>query len=142
MINNFSILLVEDDDVAAESVIRGLRKTNTQINVVIAENGKKALDILRYEDPKTKITSPFVVLLDLNMPVMNGFEFLEQVRNDERLNGVVIFILTTSDNDSDKAKAYDNQVAGYMVKSSVGPQFAKLATLLEAYKDAIELNRL
>jgi len=142
MINNFSILLVEDDDVAAESVIRGLRKTNTQINVVIAENGKKALDILRYEDPETKITSPFVVLLDLNMPVMNGFEFLEQVRNDERLNGVVIFILTTSDNDSDKAKAYDNQVAGYMVKSSVGPQFAKLATLLEAYKDAIELNRL
>ncbi len=142
MINNFSILLVEDDDVAAESVIRGLKKTNTQINVVIAENGKKALDILRHEHPEKRMTSPFVVLLDLNMPIMSGFEFLEHVRNDERLNGVVIFILTTSDNDSDKAKAYDNQVAGYMVKSSVGPQFAKLATLLEAYKDAIELKNL
>ena len=140
MIENFSILLVEDDDVAAESVLRGLRKIKENVKVVLAENGKVALDILKKRHPEKEMKTPFVVLLDLNMPVMSGFEFLDQIRADEKLSGSVVFILTTSDNDSDKARAYNNQVAGYMVKSSVGPQFSKLASLLEAYKEAIALN--
>lgn len=140
MIDHFSILLVEDDDVAAESVFRGLKNIKANVNIVLAENGKIALDILRNKHPNKEMKSPFVVLLDLNMPVMNGFEFLDQVRCDENLSGVVIFILTTSDSDNDITRAYNNQVAGYMVKSSVGPQFAKLTTLLEAYKNAIEPN--
>ena len=142
MFKKLNVLLVEDDDVAAESVIRSLRKVSEHINVVLAENGKIALDILRSDDDKSQIASPFLVLLDLNMPVMSGFEFLEHVRSDEKLNGVVIFILTTSNDDKDKARAYDNHVAGYMVKSSVGPQFSKLATLLDAYRDAIETNNI
>ena len=75
------------------------------------------------------------------MPVMNGFEFLEYIRNDELLQDTVIFILTTSNDDNDRSRAYDNNVAGYMVKSAVGPQFAKLAALLCAYKNAVEPNR-
>jgi len=75
------------------------------------------------------------------MPVMNGFEFLEYVRESPSLQDTVIFILTTSNDDNDRTRAYENNVAGYMVKSAVGPQFAKLAYLMDAYRNAVELNR-
>lgn len=140
MINDLSILIVEDDDVAAESISRSLRKVSSDMKLVYAEHGQMALDILNGAHPTRKLSSPFLVLLDLNMPVMNGFEFLEAVRDSPDLQNAVIFILTTSNDDNDRARAYDNNVAGYMVKSSVGPQFAKLAILLNAYKEAVEPN--
>lgn len=140
MIKELSILLVEDDDVAAESVIRSLKKVVSDINIIVAENGRVAIDILQGKRPEKELPSPFIVLLDLNMPVMNGFEFLEEIRHSEEFQDLVVFILTTSNQDSDRSKAYHHNVAGYMVKSSVGPQFSKLANLLTAYKAAIELK--
>lgn len=140
MIENLNILLVEDDDVAAESVIRSFKKMSLDIPITVAENGKEALDIINGENGQPKMASPFIVLLDLNMPIMNGFEFLETVRNNTALQKLVIFILTTSNEDSDRAKAYDHNVAGYMVKSAVGPQFSKLVHLLDSYQNAIELS--
>ena len=74
------------------------------------------------------------------MPVMNGFEFLEHIRKDKKLNNTVVFILTTSNEDNDRTRAYHNNVAGYMVKHAIGPQFAKLATLMDAYIHAVELE--
>lgn len=141
MIKELSVLIVEDDDVAAESITRGLRKVAPDIQLVYAEHGKVAIDILKNQHPTRALKTPYLVLLDLNMPVMNGFEFLEYIRNDELLQDTVIFILTTSNDDNDRSRAYDNNVAGYMVKSAVGPQFAKLAALLHAYKNAVEPNR-
>lgn len=140
MIKDLSILIVEDDDVAAESISRSLRKVSPDIHLVYAEHGQMALDILNNQHPTSTLSSPYLVLLDLNMPVMNGFEFLEAVRDNPDLQSAVIFILTTSNDDNDRSRAYDNNVAGYMVKSAVGPQFAKLATLLNAYKNAVVLN--
>ncbi|WMN60642.1 response regulator [Pseudoalteromonas xiamenensis] len=140
MISKLNVLLVEDDDVSAEAVIRSLRKVDVDLCITVADNGKIALDILNNTHPTLFLEHPFLVLLDLNMPVMNGFEFLDAVRTDPKLKDIVVFILTTSDDDRDKSKAYHQNVAGYMVKSSVGPQFARLSTLLEAYKDAIDLN--
>lgn len=140
MIKELSVLIVEDDDVAAESIARSLKKVSPDIHLVYAEHGKAAMTILKKQDPQRILTTPYLVLLDLNMPVMNGFEFLASVREDVELKDTVIFILTTSNDDNDRAQAYDNNVAGYMVKSAVGPQFAKLATLLDAYKNAVEPN--
>lgn len=140
MINNLNILLIEDDDVAAESVVRSLRKVEPDIPVVWAENGQVALDILEEKHPEKTISGPFIVLLDLNMPVMNGFEFLDQTRRSEKFDDLVVFILTTSNEDTDRTMAYHHNVAGYMVKSAVGPQFSKLAGLLSAYRCAIELS--
>ena len=140
MIDNLKILLVEDDDVAAESVQRSLKKAGLDIPIVVAENGQVGLDVLRNQHPELRITMPYVVLLDLNMPLMNGFEFLEQLRSDQHLCGVVVFVLTTSNAESDRTRAYHNNVAGYMVKAAVGPQFAKLASLLDAYQNAVELQ--
>ncbi|MGO2513321.1 response regulator [Marinomonas polaris] len=140
MIKELSVLIVEDDDVAAESITRGLRKVAPDINLVFAEHGNIAIEILENKHPTRILKPPFLVLLDLNMPVMNGFEFLEYVRDNPDLKDTVIFILTTSNDDNDRSRAYENNVAGYMVKSAVGPQFAKLSNLLVAYRNAVELN--
>ena len=139
MANVLSILLIEDDDVAAESVKRSLDKMSVPFPVVWAEDGLIALAILRGQDPGRHIQRPLVILLDLNMPRMNGFEFLQQLRADPALQDEVVFVLTTSDVDADRTRAYHEQIAGYMVKSAVGPQFFKLAQLLLSYASAVKL---
>lgn len=136
---NVNILLIDDDDVAAESVVRSLRKHTVDFPVTLARDGMEALEILRKTHPDLSIEKPYIILLDLNMPRMNGFEFLQEIRNDKQLHDSVIFVLTTSDFDSDKARAYHENIAGYMVKSAVGPQFTKLAALLDNYRNTVAL---
>lgn len=133
------ILLVEDDDVAVESVMRSMVKHDVSFPIVVAEDGQVALDILQGVHPTRKIEAPFVVLLDLNMPNMNGFEFLEKVRSNPELKKIVVFVLSTSSSDADRVKAYNESIAGYMVKNMVGPQFSKLFKLLNDYADTIAL---
>ena len=134
-----TLLIVEDDDVAAESIQRSLAKAGLPFSAVIAEDGLVALQILRGEHPTKKIANPLIVLLDLNMPRMDGFEFLHTIRNDQLLRSVVVFVLTTSSSDLDRTKAYNENIAGYMVKNSVGAQFSKLFKLLSDYIETVEL---
>lgn len=134
-----NILLVDDDDVAAESVVRSLRKHAMDFPVTLARDGVEALDILRHTHPDLRIEKPYLILLDLNMPRMNGFEFLQEIRSDKKLHDSIVFVLTTSDADSDKSRAYHENIAGYMVKSAVGPQFARLAALLDNYRSTVSL---
>jgi len=134
-----SILLVEDDDVAAEAVQRSLRKHDVAFPLTWAEDGEIALRILRGEDPHKRVQRNVIILLDLNMPRMNGFEFLRELRNDPVLRDKVVFVLTTSDSDSDRSRAYHENIAGYMVKSAVGPQFSKVARLLLDYDMTVKL---
>lgn len=134
-----SILVIDDDDVATEAVQRSLRKHNIYYPVYTACDGMEGLEVLRGCHPTVSMPKPYLVLLDLNMPRMNGFEFLEALRGDALLTETVVFVLTTSNNDADRTKAYNEHVAGYMVKSAVGPQFRKLALLLEHYSHAVVL---
>ncbi|PCI54296.1 MAG: two-component system response regulator [Methylophilaceae bacterium] len=133
------ILLVDDDDVAVESVIRSMKKFEVTFPIVVAEDGQIALDILRGTHPTRKLEAPFLILLDLNMPNLNGFEFLEAVRRDPELNRAIVFVLTTSGSDADKIKAYNENIAGYMVKNMVGPQFSRLFTLLNNYAETVAM---
>jgi CheY-like chemotaxis protein len=132
-----TILLVEDDDVAAESVVRGLQRMGAPFPVVWAEDGAVALAALRGEDPQRRVPRPRLILLDLNMPRMNGHEFLQALRADETLTDDIVFVLTTSDADTDRVRAYHQHVAGYMVKAAVGPQFSRLAQLLIDYQASV-----
>lgn len=134
-----NLLLVDDDDVAAEAVVRSLRKHAMDFPVTLARDGVEALDILRHTNPDLTIEKPYLILLDLNMPRMNGFEFLQEIRGDKKLHDSIVFVLTTSDAESDKSRAYHENIAGYMVKSAVGPQFSKLAVLLDNYRNTIAL---
>jgi len=133
------ILLVDDDDVDREAVVRGLKKMKVSNPVTIAEDGMSALEALRGEGEYTKLQRPNIVLLDLNMPRMNGIEFLQELRRDARFKDTVVFVLTTSDSERDKVAAYDLNVAGYILKSNVGDDFIKLVTMLDSYWRIVEL---
>jgi len=137
--SRFSVLLVDDDDVATEGVLRSFRKHGVLCTTVVAMDGLEALDILRGRHDSKRIDGPLIVLLDLNMPRMDGFQFLEELRADARLRGTVVFVLTTSSRDADRNRAYNENVAGYMVKAAVGPQFSLLAGFLEKYATSVRL---
>lgn len=137
--SRFSVLLVDDDDVATEGVLRSFRKHGVLCTTVVAMDGLEALDILRGRHDSKRIEGPLIVLLDLNMPRMDGFQFLEELRADARLRGTVVFVLTTSSRDADRNRAYNENVAGYMVKAAVGPQFSLLAGFLEKYATSVRL---
>lgn len=128
-----TVLLVDDDDVAIEGVLRSFRKHEVPCRVVTAEDGAEALAILRGKHARKRVHTPVIVLLDLNMPGMDGFQFLQAIRGDPDLRRTVIFVLSTSSRDQDRCRAYDANVAGYMVKSAVGPQFARLADFITKY---------
>jgi len=134
-----NVLLVEDDDVAAEAVVRGLRRHAPGCPVTVAEDGFVALQILRGQHDTHRIGKPQIVLLDLNMPRMNGFEFLKELRADPDLCGTVVFVLTTSDIQADRVRAYQGSIAGYIVKSGVGPQCSGLARFLTEYRETVRL---
>jgi CheY-like chemotaxis protein len=105
------ILLVEDDEVDIMNVQRTFRKQNVQHRLEVARDGMEALSQLRAAANK-----PHVILLDINMPRMNGLEFLRELRSDPALARIAVFVMSTSSNPSDKSTAFQFNVAGYIVK--------------------------
>lgn len=132
------ILLIEDDDIDTEAVIRAFKKHNIQNPITVVTNGIDALNVLRGENDQKRLPRPYIILVDINMPRMNGLEFLKEIREDEQLKKSIIFVLTTSDRDDDKIAAYNQHVAGYVLKSRVGKDFAKMIKLLESYECMVE----
>lgn len=135
----FSILIVDDDDVATEFVLRSLRKNHVPGKWITASSGEEALAILRGQHGEKQVLWPCIILLDLNMPQMDGFGFLKILREDPALRHTVVFVLTTSSRDIDRGRAYEEHIAGYMVKSTIGPQFAELSKLLVQYTSTVIL---
>jgi CheY-like chemotaxis protein len=132
-----NILLVDDDDVTRECINRGLKRAGATFPVTSAEDGQEAIEILRGANPAKHIEAPLVVLLDLNMPRMNGFEFLQELRTDTDLRNTPVFVLTSSEAEGDKERATRCCIAGFMVKSNLGPQYSKLAAMLTGYTGAM-----
>jgi CheY-like chemotaxis protein len=124
-----NILVVEDDEIDVEFLRRLLTKNAIKNPVYHAVNGIEALEIMRGENERDKVPKPFIVLLDINMPMMNGIEFLRELRGDESLKDSVVFVLTTSPRDEDKSNAYQLNVAGYFLKKDV----KELINLLSLY---------
>lgn len=133
------VLLVEDDEIDRMSVERAFRRTKSKHQIYHAGHGREALDILRGTDGRSALARPYVILLDLQMPVMNGLEFLDELRSDKLLRGAPVFILSTSRATEDLAAGYDRNIVGYMVKSSVGEEFQGAIRLVEAYWRTVTL---
>lgn len=131
---NITILLIDDDLVDVVSVKEALEERNISNPVFVAFDGVNALDILRGTNGCQRIPEPYIILLDLNMPRMNGLEFLEELRKDNDLKSSIVFVLTTSNADRDKIEAYSHNIAGYIVKSEVGEDFIHLVSLLQEFK--------
>jgi len=128
------ILLVEDDSVDVMNVQRAFRKNNINNPLHIARNGIEALDMLRGNDGHKKLNPlPKIILLDINMPKMNGIELLREIRNDEELRSISVFIMTTSNDDHDKFQAYHMNVAGYIVKPISFEKFVHAVSVLNNY---------
>jgi len=131
-----TLLVVDDDDVAMMAVRRAVKSLGLDVPTIRARDGREALDMLRDAHTRT-VPYPFIVLLDINMPRMNGLEFLAELRADPLLSGAVVFVMTTSDAPRDILAAYDHQVAGYIVKSSGQETLRKMFRMLEEYNDIV-----
>lgn len=133
-----SILLVEDDNGDARAVERAFRQQRLSNPIVRVVDGVEALEVLRETHHSLTISQSRVLLLDLNMPRMNGFELLQELRNDSELHREIVFILTTSTADEDVFAAYDFNVAGYITKQRAGEDFLNLVSMMEFYWRIIE----
>ena len=131
-----NILLVDDDEVDVMTVKRAFQKANITNRLFVASNGVEALEMLR---SGAVPASRRLVLLDLNMPKMNGLEFLREVRNDPALQSLTVVVLTTSNEDRDRVDAFQLNVAGYLLKPVTFHTFADVMATLNKYWTLMEM---
>ena len=130
------ILLVEDDQIDQMNVRRAFERNKITNPLYVAENGIEALDMLR--DGRVP-DERRLILLDLNMPKMNGIEFLKALRADPQIGHTPVVVLTTSNDEQDKVNAYDLNVAGYLLKPVTFTSFVELTAALNKYWTLVEL---
>lgn len=135
MKNNKPILLAEDDMVDAMTVKRAFREIHITNPLVIVENGEEALEYLR--NPENQI--PAIILLDLNMPKMNGIEFLKIAKNDDDLKRIPVVVFTTSKEEQDRLESFNLGVTGYMIKPVDHDQFLDVIKAIHMYWTLSEL---
>jgi CheY-like chemotaxis protein len=133
-----NLLLVDDDEIDVQGLKRAFAKSRIANPITVARDGIEALEFLRGENGRPKLSKPYLILLDLNMPRMNGLEFLEAIRADEDLKRSVVFMITTSKAEEDKARAYAQNVAGYIVKQDPANTFMQAVALMEHYWKIVE----
>ncbi|STX52100.1 two component response regulator [Legionella busanensis] len=112
---NIDILCVEDDEIDVQSVKRAFNKLNSKLKIAIASNGKQALDKLYGQNGEEKIY-PKVILLDINMPKMNGIEFLQALRADLAFIDIQVFVLTGSYTTKEKLAMESLNIRGHIIK--------------------------
>jgi len=127
-----NILLVEDDSIDAKAFMRAMEKLKIGNPVTHAKDGVEGLEKIQV------MPRPNLVILDINMPRMNGLEMLRRLRADSKLRDTIVFVLTTSNDDEDKFEAYNLNVAGYMLKSDMGNSFVRAVSLVENYWKVVE----
>lgn len=127
------ILLVEDNegDIVLTKDAFEEGKLKTQISVV--KNGQDALDFLFQRGNFEKAEKPDLILLDINIPIINGLEVLHEIKTDERLKVIPIIILTTSSNEKDITKAYQNHTNSYIIKPIKFEDFLKAVLKIEEF---------
>jgi len=130
-----NVVLVEDDEVDVMNVRRAFKKNNITNPLFVAANGLEALALMR--DPATP-TKNRIVLLDLNMPKMNGIEFLRALRADPQMSHTPVVVLTTSNEDKDRVEAFQFNVAGYLLKPVTFTSFVEVMAALNKYWTLVE----
>ena len=135
MKNSKPIMLVEDDTVDAMTVKRALKEIKISNGLIHVKNGEEALDHLLDEEKE----QPCIVLLDLNMPIMNGVEFLEERAKHDQLITIPVIVLTTSKDEQDKMDSFKKSISGYMVKPVDYNQFVNVIKTIDLYWSLSEM---
>ncbi|GGD11753.1 response regulator [Hyunsoonleella pacifica] len=135
--NTLNILLIEDDMIEVMKLHRTISKLKLPHNIVEANNGEDALKILQKKDEL-----PHIILLDLNMPKLNGIEFLNILKNDDVLKYIPTIILTTSNNQKDLLECYKIGIAGYIIKPLKYEDYISKIEKLMAYWSINELKQI
>lgn len=130
-----SVLVVDDDESDRIALARGFRQAGFRCDLSIANDGDEALEFLQSKSND----KPLLVLLDLNMPRMDGFALLEAIRADPSIRTTVVFVLSSSDHADDIERAYRTGITGYLVKGQSHREFEDLAALLERYWHTVRL---
>jgi CheY-like chemotaxis protein len=128
-----TILLVEDDEVDVKALRWAFDKLKIANPLRVARDGVEALEML------PTLQRPYLIIADINMPRMNGIEFLRKVRESDEYHDSIVFVLTTSNDEQDKIDAHNLNVAGYMLKSDMGTSFTRAIGLIENYWKIVEL---
>jgi CheY-like chemotaxis protein len=131
-----NILLVDDDEIDVMTVRRAFSRANIANQIYVATNGLEALEMLRNDGiPAARR----LILLDLNMPRMNGIELLRELRSDPALQMLTVIVLTTSNEDRDRVDAFQLNVAGYLLKPVTFHAFAEVMATLNKYWTLMEM---
>lgn len=130
-----NIFIVEDDDIDTMAIRRSLKNVNIIGSIYVAKDGIEALEKLRAGN----IPPPYIILMDLNMPRMNGIDCIKEIRLDPHLKQAIIFALSTSKDEKDKFQVYNYNVAGYIIKCDAGDDFDMAMRMLEQYLKVVEL---
>ena len=129
------ILLVEDDEVDVMSVRRALRELKVTNRLYHVNNGEEALEFLKNEENER----PSIILLDINMPRMNGIEFLKIIKQDPDHRQIPVVILTTSRAEMERQESFSTGAAGFMVKPVEYKQFVEVMRTINLYWTLSEL---
>jgi CheY-like chemotaxis protein len=144
MIENLklNIVLVEDDEVDVMTVQRAFKNGQITNPLYIANNGIEALAMLRGKPGIPSVVPPErrIILLDLNMPKMNGLEFLQELRSDPTISHIPVVVFTTSNEASDLIETYNLNVAGYVQKPVVFEDFVDILVTLNSYWTSCEMT--
>lgn len=130
------IVVVDDDESDMRTVRRVLRREGLSHAFRGFQDGSSALEALRQGVDER---GPTLILLDIKMPLMSGFEFLDRLRSDETLKSHIVFVLSTSEDLGDVHQAYRRNVAGYLSKERIGREPDLLGRLLSRYLDSVFL---
>jgi DNA-binding NarL/FixJ family response regulator len=131
------VVLIDDDEVDAEAVMRLLQQANTAFPLTIFRDGEEARHALAGTFGARLQGERHLFLLDINMPRMNGFEFLAWLRHESTLPHAIVFVFSTSAAEADCRRAYACHIAGYLAKSQLGSSYDGLLPVLTAFHDQV-----
>ncbi|THF71545.1 response regulator [Deinococcus sp. Arct2-2] len=130
---SFTVLLVEDELADALMFQEMLEEVSPDISFHHVVNGQDALRFLERADGYAAVPVPHLIVLDLNMPVMNGHDFLQRAKSIDGLRRIPVLVLSTSNDPDDIHRSYDGQASGYVVKPSTYAEYARIMSTIEAY---------
>lgn len=136
---SLSVLIIDDDEVDAESICRLLQPFSETFPTTCADNAEKAFAILRGEGGFQRLQRPYIILLDLHLPGVNGLEFLQALRRDPELTPSVVFVLGKAYIEMEKMAAYELCVAGYIAKERLRENPSGLIDLLDSYRQIVDM---